>query len=446
MKEIISPVDTEDGLFHDGDPSTGTEGTVVSQKWLNPVQGAVISSQEEMASVLKEAGIKIDPTKQDQLLAAIKKITGTATEGYLKVGDYGFGGGPKHKADAYNNIGEFYRVNGSSKNTPTTGVAGVVSLPCDGGPSTAYISVSNAGNAWVGFSSVQANGVKWNRLYTDANKPTAADINVYTKQEADGRFAFKSITVNGKPLSSNVNLTAGDVNAWNKTEADGRFIFKTGGTMTGQLIAPSVATTAGATPWGAGPFSEQLNNQAPFFQPNWQWPVTAGGIYAPIAKGVVTRQGQGYPTAVSFGYLLNGTPSFAIPCIHAKGDNIDVNWRFDPNTGQFYSPGNILASGAILHTDGNITGNIWGGYLSNWLNSNISNAQNGAQNWAYQNLVQNVRLSGRINQPDTGGQVRVPDGCVFTGVSGANYNPSIWASYSYIQVLINGTWRNIGTS
>lgn len=171
MKEIISPVDTEDGLFHDGDPSTGTEGTVVSAKWLNPVQTAIIGNQQELASVLKEAGIKIDPSKQDQLLAAIKKITGTATEGYLKVGDYGFGGGPKHKADAYNNIGEFYRVNGSSKNTPTTGVAGVVSLPCDGGPSTAYISVSNAGNAWVGYSSTTASGVKWNRVYTDAYLP-----------------------------------------------------------------------------------------------------------------------------------------------------------------------------------------------------------------------------------------------------------------------------------
>lgn len=171
MKDIISPVDTEDGLFHDGDPSTGTEGTVVSQKWLNPVQGAVISNQQEMAAVLKEAGIKIDPAKQDQLLAAIKKITGTATEGFLKVGDFGIGGGSKHKDDAYNNVGEIYRVNGASKNAPTTGVAGVVSLPCDGGPSTAYISVSNAGNAWVGSSSTPANGIKWNRVYTDAYLP-----------------------------------------------------------------------------------------------------------------------------------------------------------------------------------------------------------------------------------------------------------------------------------
>ncbi|HFD2059298.1 TPA: hypothetical protein ACF2D8_000099 [Serratia marcescens] len=242
-----------------------------------------------------------------------------------------------------------------------------------------------------------------------------------------------------------VTLSAGDVHAWDKTEADARFIFKTSDTMSGSLTAKYVASTPSVMPEGAGSFSGQLDSKAPFYQPNWQWPVTSGGIYVPIVKGAVTRQGQGYPTALSFGYLLNGTPSFAVPCIHAKGDNIDVNWRFDPNSGQFYSPGNILASGAILHTDGNITGNIWGGYLSTWLNNSISNAQNNAQNWAYQNLVQGVRLSGRTVIRDSGGRINLPSGCVYTGMSGSNYNPDIWAAYSAVQVLINGQWATIGT-
>jgi len=46
MKEIISPVNTEDGLFHDGDPSIGIDGTAVFAKWLNPVQGAIIGNQQ----------------------------------------------------------------------------------------------------------------------------------------------------------------------------------------------------------------------------------------------------------------------------------------------------------------------------------------------------------------------------------------------------------------
>lgn len=313
---------------------------------------------------------------------------------------YGWGMGPQHRDNAYNNVAMVYRINGASANAPGPNVYGVISLPCDGGPSTSYLAVQNSGRAFFGYSNKPENGVIWTEAYTVKNPPTADVIGA---------------------------------------------VKKSGDTMTGQLIAPSVATTPGATPWGAGPFSEQLNNQAPFFQPNWQWPVTAGGIFAPIAKGVVTRKGQGYPTAVSFGYLLNGTPSFAIPCIHAKGDNVDVNWRFDPNSGQFYSPGAVLASGAIFHTDGNITGNIWGGYLSNWLNQNISNAQNNAQNWAYQNLVQGVRLSGRTVVADTGGRIDLPAGCVYTGMSGSNYYPPNWAAYSAVQVLINGQWATIGT-
>lgn len=252
-------------------------------------------------------------------------------------------GGPQHKAGAFSDLAQIYRINASSASTPGGSVYGVICLPCDGAPSVAYLAAGNNGELHVGRSTTASKGVTWARVYTTAYKPTAADINA---------------------------------------------VAKTGDTMTGQLIAPSVATTPGATPWGAGAFSAQLNTQAPYFQPNWQWPVTAGGIYAPIAKGGVTRQGQGYPTAVSFGYLLNGTPSFAIPCIHAKGDNIDVNWRFDPNTGQFYSPGNVIASGAIFHTDGNITGNIWGGYLSNWLNNQLTardNNINTRATWDYVN-------------------------------------------------------------
>ena len=34
MKDIISPINTEDGLFHDGDPSVGLEGTIVPSVWL----------------------------------------------------------------------------------------------------------------------------------------------------------------------------------------------------------------------------------------------------------------------------------------------------------------------------------------------------------------------------------------------------------------------------
>ncbi|WP_427193092.1 hypothetical protein [Serratia marcescens] len=369
--------------------------------------GDIVAKNPFLAVLNADQGrfIVLNPTTDVGSVRSVNSI-GPDAGGNVAIPMHGLGLGPIAKTDAYSNIAQFYRVNASAANKPPAVSgnvsAGIVCLPMDAAPSSGYVAVVG-GNlaAYVGISQAEAGGITWARIYTDKFKPTAADINA---------------------------------------------VAKTGDRMTGQLFAPSVATTPEATPWGAGPFSEQLNNQAPFFQPNWQWPVTSGGLYVPIVKGVATRQGQGYPSAVSFGYLLSGTPSFAQACIHVKGDNADYNWRFDANSGNFYCPGGVYANNAIFHVDGNITGNIWGGYLSNWLNQNISNAQNNAQNWAYQNLVQNVRLTGRINQPDTGGQIRAPDGCVFTGMSGANYDPSIWASYSYVQVLINGSWRNIGTS
>ncbi|EAQ7565661.1 phage tail protein [Salmonella enterica] len=75
MKNIIDPVETEDGLFHDGDPVTGTEGTIVYAKIMNAIQGAVIDIQAECIAILAAAGFKPDPAKK-QLLDAIKTIVG----------------------------------------------------------------------------------------------------------------------------------------------------------------------------------------------------------------------------------------------------------------------------------------------------------------------------------------------------------------------------------
>ncbi|MDA8428473.1 MAG: hypothetical protein M0T70_04385 [Geobacteraceae bacterium] len=43
------PVNTVDGLFHNGDPSTNTPGTVIDADWLNAVQMAIIA----MGTVVK---------------------------------------------------------------------------------------------------------------------------------------------------------------------------------------------------------------------------------------------------------------------------------------------------------------------------------------------------------------------------------------------------------
>ncbi len=619
----------------------------------------------------------------------------------MEVGAFGLGMGARHRDDAYCNQGEIYRLNNTSKNAPGNQVYGVLSLPCDGGPSGGYLAVQNNADAFIGRSNIPDNGVTWfqvyttrfkpkaqdvdavsatlggefkkeiqasggvtvanswsskpgglfpgngdgasyetcnvdvkswyglgffntckgegiqgrtaflnvrtgsfsakgritgasvwdgnARVYSPANKPTAADVGALTDAQAAQKYALRSIRVNGKPLSADVNLLASDVNAWNKTEADGRFVKQAGDTMSGPLALPRVvfpsegmqalnadsdltrpdgfmleqlgdkstgyplkkgnlgnlmtfkvnkyrhvqfaigsgntefwlrslrednpatakawaqvyttdskptisdvgaadqsnnfaarmgsarvltgadkptspgvwsvensswtpvawgtlyvttngtnlstasgngkfihylfiahgsankfyvatdvnggftgwesyltrkggqlsgtltssaeitakylSTPTGAPPEGSGAFSSQLDTKAPFYQENYNWDVVEGGRYVPLVKGKSTRKGQGYPTAVSFGYLMDGAGSFAKPCIHVRGDNnAEAIWRFDPNTKQFVAPGNLYAGGAAYQVDGNISGSIWGGYLSNWL-SNQFNAR-----------------------------------------------------------------------
>ena len=74
VQNPLPPIDSQDGLFHDGNPVTGELGTVVPSSWLNNVQGAIRSNQTELVSVLSAAGIAPDAAKPDQLLAALQAL------------------------------------------------------------------------------------------------------------------------------------------------------------------------------------------------------------------------------------------------------------------------------------------------------------------------------------------------------------------------------------
>lgn len=81
MQDLMPPVDTPDKLFHDGDPTQGIEGTIVTAEWLNDSQGATRDAQQELKNVLAAASITPDETKQNQLVTAINAlITSAITE------------------------------------------------------------------------------------------------------------------------------------------------------------------------------------------------------------------------------------------------------------------------------------------------------------------------------------------------------------------------------
>lgn len=379
-------------------PTNSESWDSIKDPGIYPIAAGHPSAPDGAAGVLFVMPPKSGAT-QDFISTSKKRYTRTLNNGAwlawsagMFVGDFGLGRGASHKDDAYNNIGEIYRVNGSSKNTPTTGVAGVLSLPCDGGPSAGYVAVSNAGNAWVGCSATLAAGVKWYRVYTTLYKPTPSDINA---------------------------------------------VNKSGDTMTGQLIAPAVATTPDAIPWGSGPYSEQLNNQAPFFQPNWQWPVTSGGVFVPIAKGTSTRKGRGWPTAVSYGYLMPGEDMHARPVIHALGDSGMENiWEFNTQTGGLRS-GKAGEFATQPWVNDGLNGRV------DWGTFNREVGARATTEYVNNNFVRDIRLASRGEIVTDGAMTEAPWGAVITGGNGNEGNQVGYMYFRYLQKNVNGNWYTV---
>lgn len=57
-------INTDDGRYHAGNPSTGTKGTIVTSDAMNALQ-------EEMAGFIEAAGIALKPDDNGQLLKAL---------------------------------------------------------------------------------------------------------------------------------------------------------------------------------------------------------------------------------------------------------------------------------------------------------------------------------------------------------------------------------------
>ncbi len=74
MQNLMPQINTPDKLFHDGDPTQGIEGTIVTADYMNNQQGATRDLQQELLNVLGGAHIQPDPKKTDQLLTALRAL------------------------------------------------------------------------------------------------------------------------------------------------------------------------------------------------------------------------------------------------------------------------------------------------------------------------------------------------------------------------------------
>ena len=244
-------------------------------------------------------------------------------------------------------------------------------------------------------------GVPWGSVICTTN---GSDLSTTGGSGRFNHYLQISHEAGGKPgLRVAVNIN-GTFSGWD------RAMMTSGGEFSGPVTVPYVASTPDVMPEGAGAYADQLNSKAPFYQPNWQWPVNAGGIFVPIAKGTSTRKDKGYPGAVSFGYLMPANDEHPHPTIHVKGDsNVDCAWDFNPYNGNVSSKAGTFATqewvNNAVHTnelhvgsaqmaqDGNIWGTRWnanGQWLWDAIVAQVQNigqmSVSGTQWWAKINL------------------------------------------------------------
>ncbi|EJD9393655.1 tail fiber protein [Escherichia coli] len=406
--------------------------------WFNIVQA-------ELLNTLEEAGIQPDKTKLNQLALSIKAIM---SNNALLI---------------KNNLSEIKTAGASAQRTARENLdiydaslnkKGLVQLTsATDSPSETLAATAKA----VKIAMDNANA----RLAKDRNGADIPNKPLFIQNlglQETANKAGNAVQRSGDTMTGKLNLpqtsafgvntdnalggnsiTLGDNDTGIKQGGDGVLLFY----LNGQLIFGLQPTSAdfykrvayihqGVAPDGSGAFADQLNNAtAPFVQTQFAWNPTPGGHYVPIAKGLSIRNGQGYPGAVSFGYLLTEQMGFPIPCIHMRGDyGADALWQFNPNDKSFISPGALVAGGIRYNTDGNIFGGCWGSNLADYLNSTY---------------VRDIRLgSAESISAWRGPGYWDTSGYVLTAAGNSNTDEFIdTLTRRPIQKLIGGTYYNV---
>jgi len=371
------------------DSNSNNESLAATPKAVKAVNDASL----KITANLKDVADKGAARSNLGLGSAATRNVGTEAANLMEVGAFGLGSGSMHRADAYGNIGEIYRVNGTSKNAPGSGTYGVINLPCDGGPSSGYLAIQNSAAAYIGSSSTPEKPLSWYRIYTTAYKPTAADVGAYSKGEADGKFVKQSgdtisggLTVNGA-IETKSGLTTPSLTV------NGNSV------ISGQLTAKAGIELFGASPYidfhyanTSGDYDVRIINENP-------GKLTLG------AK--VVRVNENF--SVGFDAYIDRT-------LYVTGE---------------CRAGNTLYAGtAAFQTNGDINGSIWGGYLSNYLN---------------QNFVRDVRLGNVESAVSWNGPGYTDSaGYVLTGAVNNNKDEVIDIVFRRpLQKFINGTWVTV---
>ncbi|MGP2962653.1 phage tail protein [Serratia ureilytica] len=420
------------------DSNSGSETLAATPKAVKAVNDASL----KIAANLKDLPNKSVARGNLELGTAATRNVGAQKTNLMEVGAFGLGGGPIHREDALSNRGEIYRVTGASKNAPGGGVYGVLNLPCDGGPASGYLAIQSNGSSYIGMSTTPDKPLNWYRIYTTGFKPTATDVDAYSKAEADGKFVKQS----GDTISGSLTV-------------NGAIETKSGLTTPYATVTGSLTTKGGVELFGNAPYLDfhYGNSNSDFdvrlindnkgilafhgneYYVNGKLSATGdawiggrasingttafnGGDYL-LKQGNYTNQDgsrqtngirlQGQGNLLTDLYHYEKTGSFHEFGIHVANGGGD-GWFSFRNNGELRANSTLFAAGAAYQTDGNINGSIWGGYLSNWITARIRESGqvsvNGDQ-WWYKDQRTGLYFQGGrvIGNASSGGETyRVP--------------------------------------
>jgi len=394
MKSLMPQIDSNDGLFHNGNPATGEQGTRVTDTWLNNLQDRVRDVQAEAHYVLQKAGFTPKAETQTQLYQAIVKIIddNRKTASLTQKGETKLYTGYDSQSEdlaltpktAYQlkqlidsntrSLGNFIpnskkssAVNSNSADTVATSAAvktaydkGVEAKnAADNAQRSANDGINRANNAQS--SANKANNNANGRVSKSGDTMTGnlllkqgdySGLNVYNN---DGYYT----RLEGNPHNANNLLTfvyrspqGANIAAVGFPKKNGTIayindvVLKSGDSMTGILYSVGISSKH----YGYGVYANQYTSGAPFL-------VNAEGsqdrdTYHPFVKGLVRSKGR-YGAGFSFGYTTKQGQGdgFGRGIIHLVEDNgSNKMWAFEHN-GDFYSAGDVrTSSGKSLNT------------------------------------------------------------------------------------------------
>lgn len=375
MKSLMPQIDSNDGLFHNGNPATGEQGTRVTDTWLNNLQDRVRDVQAEAHYVLQKAGFQPVENKQTQLYEAIVKI----------IDD-------NRKSASTTQKGEVRLTSDTGLDSEELGLTAKAGKKLAQLIATVQLALNNYIPLNKRSSAVNSNDE--NNVATSKAVKTAYDKGVEAKSAADnannnanGRVSKSGDTMLGTLTVPRVDTGSIESSGYVNISSNNGVVFykKWNSEYTAILsengldIKKAVMSHDGmkSDHIGYGGYGSQYDYSAPFEV--IEAAANSIGTFYPFVKGKVMSRGNS-GAAFSLGYTTKQTGyneygNFGRGVINLVEDNGNFkNWEFE-HTGVFRSAGDVITgNGNSLNWYTHVLNSLIGGITSSSYGSHYQGA------------------------------------------------------------------------